>query len=65
MKTFTNIVRGITVLACVIAVFGFISDMSNATSAPQQAVAGAVYAAMVVIPYVTMRALEGFCGKEV
>jgi len=60
MNTFLNIFRAVLVITCVITFAGLIYDLNNAESAPQQAAAGATAAAIVIIPYVLLRAFEGF-----
>lgn len=64
MKTFLNILRAMLVLACVVTFIGLLSDLDNAVSAPQQAAAAAIAAAITIIPYIGLRAIEGFGSKE-
>ncbi len=49
----------ITIICTVLAALTLAGGFFGATSAPQEAAAGALAAALAIIPYVFTRALEG------
>jgi len=54
---------GVTALAAGLAALLFVSMMSEATGAPQEAAGAAMALAIAVIPYVFTRCLEGIFSK--
>lgn len=56
---FTQICWFITILATFAASFQLLFTFTAAQSAPQQAAGAAMAAAMVIVPYVFTRAVEG------
>lgn len=63
MKAIIGLGRFLLVVLCVISMFGLFVGLANAETAIQEAAIGAVSAAVVIVPYVLLRALAGFGDK--
>jgi hypothetical protein len=60
---FLSICRVITGLVCSVAVLELFFTLATSQSAPQQAAGAAIAAAMVIVPYVFTRMVEGLASK--
>jgi hypothetical protein len=59
MNVFTKICWGITAFATLPAAICLLATFSGSASAPQEAAGAAMACAIVIIPYVFTRAIEG------